>query len=110
MRTATSIFIVLLIVGAAHGQDKPAAEMPSAPKPPAELKRLESLEGTWHCEGVAPAGATGPGSPETRYTSSFRVSRAWDGFAYTIAYDQKDAKPHFAGAWNVGWDGGQKKL
>ena len=109
MRTIAAVAITLL-AGAANAQDVSSGSPQAAPKPATELARLKSLEGTWKCNGVAPAGATGPGSPETKYVSTFAVKRAWDGFAYTITYDQKHSKPHFTGAWNVGWDGNQKKF
>ena len=108
MRTATLMAIALL-AGSAHAQGKPVAGAPPAPRPAAELERLKPLEGRWSCKGVAPAGAMGPGSAETKYASTFTIKRAWDGFAYTLAYDQKPPS-RFSGAWSVAWDGGQKKL
>jgi hypothetical protein len=99
MRVTTVMFMTLL-AGTAHAQEKPATGAPMAPKPAIELDRLKPLEGNWSCKGVTPAGAMGPGSPETKYTSTFTIKRAFSGFSYTIAYDQKESNPPYSGAWN----------
>lgn len=113
MRTA-ALAIFALLVGTAYAEDKPAAGAAApVPKPAAELERLKPLEGIWVCKGVAPAGSMGPGSPEMKYASTFTVKRAFDGFAYTMTYDQKKSKEHpmhLTGTWHVGWDGTQKKF
>ena len=79
---------------------KPAAGAPSAsaagagagasaPKPAPELDQIKWLEGSWHCDGKAPAGPMGP---EHAYKSSMKVKRDLDGFWYVGEYEQKKSK------------------
>ncbi|HKX41985.1 MAG TPA: DUF1579 family protein [Burkholderiaceae bacterium] len=114
MRAATLIATLTLIAqmaGSAHAQNKPGeGSAPPALKPAAELERLKAIEGIWSCTGVTPAGSMGPGSPETKYTSTFTIKPISNGFAYTVAYDQKGATGTYSGAWSAAWDGAQKKL
>jgi Protein of unknown function (DUF1579) len=62
---------------------------PAAPRPPAELDQLKYFEGTWRCEGKAPAGPMGP---EHGYKSTFKVKKDLDGFWYAVEYEQKKSK------------------
>jgi hypothetical protein len=104
---------VLIGGSAARAQDKPAGGAPPAPVPAPELAGLKPLAGSWSCQGVAPAGSMGPGSPEVKYQSSFKVTALHGGFGYELAYAQKKSKDHpmrFEGAWNTGWDASRKKL
>lgn len=104
----TTLVAISLLAGSAYAQAGGGA--PPALKPALELERLKPLEGDWTCKGVVPAGAMGPGSPEAKYTSSFAIKQAWNGFSYTVTYDQKESSPAYSGAWNVAWDGTRKKL
>lgn len=106
---------VTLAAGTASAEDKAAADKKDAamapPKPAPELAHLKPLEGTWVCEGSAPAGAMGPGSPAMKYKSTLKTTKTWDGFGYKIAYEQKKSKEHpmhFSGEWNVGYDVSKK--
>ena len=110
---AVAMPAVLLVLPAARAEDKPAGGAPPTPIPAAELVTLKPLAGSWSCQGVAPAGAMGPGSPEMKYQSTFKVTAIHGGFGYQFAYEQKKSKEHpihFEGAWNVGWDAAKKKL
>ncbi len=109
------LIIFALFAGTAHAEELSASAgtPPPAAKPAPELARLKPLEGLWTCKGAAPAGSLGPGLPEMKYASTFTVKSAWDGFAYTMTYDQKKTKEHpmhFAGGWSIGWDALQKKF
>jgi len=103
------ITIGLALLGQARAEDKP----PPPPKPAAELARLKPLAGSWSCQGASPAGAMGPGSPEMKYQSTFKVTPSAEGFAWTLAYDQKKSKTHpmhFAGYWTAGWHAAEHKM
>jgi hypothetical protein len=65
------------------------ASPPGPPKPPAELDQLKWTEGTWRCEGKAPAGAMGP---EHGYKSTMKIKRELDGFWMAGEYEQKKSK------------------
>jgi hypothetical protein len=65
------------------------APPPGPPKPPAELDGIKWLEGSWHCDGKAPAGPMGP---EHAYKSSMKVKRDLDGFWYVGEYEQRKSK------------------
>lgn len=99
--------------GAAAEKRMPPPPPPAAPKPAPELDRLKPLAGSWSCKGKSPAGSMGPGSPEVSYSSTVTVKPIFDGFAYSVAYDQPKTKTHpehFAGAWTVGFDSAKKVL
>jgi hypothetical protein len=66
-----------------------SAPPPGPPKPPAELDQIKWLEGSWRCDGKAPAGAMGP---EHAYKSTMKVKRELDGFWYSGDYEQKKTK------------------
>jgi hypothetical protein len=67
----------------------PVAAAPVAPKPPAELDQMKVLEGTWRCDGRAPAG---PGGPEHAYKSTWKFKRDLDNFWWAAEYQQLKAK------------------
>lgn len=93
----TTILSLLLAAGASRAQaPKPAAPSgppppPAAgpPKAPGELDGIKWLEGSWRCEGKAPAGAMGP---EHAYKSTMKIKRDLDGFWYVGDYEQKKTK------------------
>jgi len=97
-----------------HAEERaPAAAPVGPPKPAPELARLKPLQGRWTCQGISPAGAFGPGSPEMKYRSTFKVTPTAGGFGWTLAYDQSKSKTHplqFGGYWTAAWDGGEKRL
>jgi Protein of unknown function (DUF1579) len=62
---------------------------PPAPKPPAELDQMKVLEGTWRCEGRAPASAAGP---EHGYKSTWKFKRDLDNFWWAAEYQQAKGK------------------
>ena len=111
-----SLAVVTLLLAAhtARADDKPAAGgPPAAPKPAAELAAIKAMAGNWTCQGVMPAGAMGPGSPEQKYQSTFKVVPIYEGFAYNLTYEQKKSKTHpvhLLGSWSAGWDATKKKL
>ena len=67
----------------------PVAAAPVAPKPPAERDQRKGLEGTWRCDGRAPAG---PGGPEHAYKSTWKFKRDLDNFWWAAEYQQLKAK------------------
>ena len=50
---------------------------------------MKVLEGTWHCDGRAPAGPTGP---EHAYKSTWKFKRDLDNFWWAAEYQQTKAK------------------
>lgn len=60
-----------------------------APKPATELEQMKVLEGTWRCDGRAPAG---PGGPEHAYKSTWKFKRDLDNFWWAAEYQQVKAK------------------
>lgn len=95
---------------AAEGKDK--NYYPPKPQPAPAIAALGALSGIWVCDGAMPAGAIVPGTPETKYRSSFKISPLYDGQAYSIAYEQRfiDSPMVFAGTWYAGWDNVAKAL
>ena len=67
----------------------PGGSAPPGPKPPAELDQMKALEGTWRCEGRAPASAAGP---EHGYKSTWKFKRDLDNFWWAAEYQQTKAK------------------
>lgn len=65
------------------------AAVPVAPKPATELDQMKVLEGTWRCDGRAPAG---PGGPEHAYKSTWKFKRDLDNFWWAAEYQQVKAK------------------
>lgn len=61
----------------------------AAPKPATELDQMKVLEGTWRCDGRAPAG---PGGPEHAYKSTWKFKRDLDNFWWAAEYQQVKAK------------------
>ena len=86
---------VTLPAGAAPHSAGSAAAAPApgavaaAPKPAAELDQMKVLEGTWRCDGRAPAG---PGGPEHAYKSTWKFKRDLDNFWWAAEYQQVKAK------------------
>jgi len=62
---------------------------PAAPKPATELEQMKVLEGTWRCDGRAPAG---PSGPEHAYKSTWKFKRDLDNFWWAAEYQQVKAK------------------
>lgn len=87
--------VTLPAATAAHATPPPVpvaaapAPMPVAPKPAAELDQMKVLEGTWRCDGRAPAG---PGGPEHAYKSTWKFKRDLDNFWWAAEYQQVKAK------------------
>ena len=74
---------------AAPAATPPAPSPPGPPKAPAELDQIKWLEGSWRCDGKAPAGPMGP---EHGYKSTMKIKRELDGFWYAGEYEQKKSK------------------
>lgn len=62
---------------------------PPVPKPPTELDQMKVLEGTWRCEGRAPASAA---APEHGYKSTWKFKRDLDNFWWAAEYQQSKGK------------------
>jgi Protein of unknown function (DUF1579) len=95
---------------AAPGGKAPAGEVP---KPALELAQLDWLKGTWRCDGTAPEGAAGPGSPAQKYKSTFKFGPALDGFWAQMSYEQKKSKTHpvaVKAQGMINWDASQRKF
>jgi len=79
----------------AAGAAAPAAPAGAAPptmappKPAPELDQLKWMEGSWRCDGKAPASAMGP---EHAYKSTMKIKRDLDNFWYVTEYEQKKSK------------------
>lgn len=86
----------------------PASARGEAPKPPPELDAaMKYFTGTWRCDGRMPAGAMGPGSPETPYqvTVKLRRERALADFWYTGEYETRGkGVPPWRAIVHVGFD------
>ncbi len=67
----------------------PVAAAPAGPKPATELEQMKVLEGSWRCDGRAPAG---PSGPEHAYKSTWRFKRDLDNFWWAAEYQQVKAK------------------
>ena len=99
-----------LAVGIALAGNARAEEMP---KPAPELAKLDWMKGSWKCTGTSPAGAMGPGSPESKHKATIKWGRALNDFWGLMQYEQaKDkANPMPVKAQGmVNWDPGQKKF
>lgn len=89
----------------------PAAAAPAAPKPSPELEAaFKSFEGSWKCETKFPAGAMGPGSPETSAKSTVKLKKALGGFFYQGEYEVKKTKqnPGMKASFFLGYQAGAK--
>lgn len=87
-----------------------APSPPGLPKPAAELDQLKFFEGSWRCDGKAPAGPMGP---EHSYKSTFKVKRELDGFWYAADYEQRKSKENpipVKARVHLGYDTGTKKF
>jgi hypothetical protein len=100
--------------GAAATAPRPAAAASApaaaAPKPAAELDQVKFFEGSWRCDGKAPAG---PAGPEHGYKSTFKVKKDLDGFWYSADYEQKKAKDNpmpIKARGYMGYDAGSRKF
>jgi hypothetical protein len=69
----------------------PAAK-PTPPKPAPELAHLAWLLGAWRCDGKAPAGALGPGSPAYDYKSRMTLKKDLKDFVVSLDYEQLKTK------------------
>jgi Protein of unknown function (DUF1579) len=67
------------------------APVVAAPKPAPELDQMKVLEGSWRCDGRAPAG---PSGPEHAYKSTWKFKRDLDNFWWAAEYQQAKAKAH----------------
>src|SRR5436190_140308 len=68
------------------------APKPVAPKPAPELDQLAWLVGNWRCDGKAPAGALGPGSPAYDYKSKMTLKKDLKDFVLSADYEQAKTK------------------
>lgn len=79
------------VPGAAIPPVEPPSSRPVAvaPKPAPELDQMKVLEGSWRCDGRAPAG---PSGPEHAYKSTWKFKRDLDNFWWAAEYQQAKAK------------------
>jgi len=93
----------------------PAAAPAAAPPAPAPSKELEAFmkgfEGTWHCDTKFPAGAMGPGSPETMTKATATIQRDFGGMSWHGHVDVQAAKgvPALTAVVQIGWEPGTKQ-
>ena len=95
----------------------PAATAPAAPPaPPVPAPELvafaKNFEGSWKCESKFPAGAMGPGSPESSGKSTVSIKKDLNGFWYKGLYEIKKSKtlPGMKGQFSMGYDTGSKQV
>jgi hypothetical protein len=74
----------------AAGVESPqVGPLAAAPKPATELEQMKVLEGSWRCDGRAPAT---PSAPEHAYRSTWKFKRDLDNFWWAAEYQQVKAK------------------
>ncbi|HSY39061.1 MAG TPA: DUF1579 family protein, partial [Polyangia bacterium] len=102
---------------AAKGTPAPAAAAPAAPPPPPtpapELTAFaKNFEGNWKCDSKFPAGAMGPGSPESSGKSTVSIKKDLNGFWYKGLYEIKKSKtmPGMKAQFSMGYDPGSKQV
>jgi hypothetical protein len=106
---------------AAKGTPAPAAAAPAAapaaaaapPTPAPELTAFaKNFEGNWKCESKIPAGAMGPGSPESSGKSTVSIKKDLNGFWYKGLYEVKKSKtmPGMKAQFSMGYDPGSKQV
>ena len=106
---------------AAKGTPAPAAAAPAAapaapPAPPTPAPELtafaKNFEGSWKCESKFPAGAMGPGSPESSGKSTVSIKKDLNGFWYKGLYEIKKSKttPGMKAQFSMGYDPGSKQV
>ncbi len=106
---------------AAKGTPAPAAAAPAAapaapPPPPTPAPELtafaKNFEGNWKCESKFPAGAMGPGSPESSGKSTVSIKKDLNGFWYKGLYEIKKSKtmPGMKAQFSFGFDPGSKQV
>jgi hypothetical protein len=86
---------------------------PVAPKPAPELDQLAWLVGSWRCDGKAPAGALGPGSPAYDYKSKMTLKKDLKDFVLSADYEQAKTKANplgYHGKGFMSYDGLAKKF
>ena len=90
----------------------PAAP-PPAPTPAPELTAFaKNFEGNWKCESKFPAGAMGPGSPESSGKATVSIKKDLNGFWYKGLYEIKKSKttPGMKAQFSMGFDPGSKQV
>jgi len=84
-----------------------------APKPAPELEQLAWLVSNWRCDGKAPAGALGPGSPAYDYKSKMILKKDLKDFVISVDYEQAKSKTNpfgYHGKGFMSYDGLAKKF
>jgi len=74
---------------AAGAESPQVGPITAAPKPATELEQMKVLEGSWRCDGRAPAT---PSGPEHAYRSTWKFKRDLDNFWWAAEYQQVKAK------------------
>jgi hypothetical protein len=90
----------------------PAAP-PVAAKPAPELAQISWILGSWRCDGKAPAGALGPGSPPYDYKSRMTLKKDLKDFVISSDYEQAKAKANPIGYHSKGfmtYDGSSRRF
>jgi hypothetical protein len=90
-----------------------AAAKPVAPKPAPEMAQLGWLVGSWKCDGKAPAGALGPGTPAYDYKSKMTLKKDLKDFVISAEYEQVKNKVNpfgYRGKGFMSYDGMAKKF
>ena len=101
---------------AAKGTPAPAAAPAAPPPPPTPAPELtafaKNFEGSWKCESKFPAGAMGPGSPESSGKSTVSIKKDLNGFWYKGLYEIKKSKtmPGMKAQFSMGYDPGSKQV
>ena len=94
----------------------PAAAPAAPPPPPTPAPELtafaKNFEGNWKCESKFPAGAMGPGSPESSGKSTVSIKKDLNGFWYKGLYEIKKSKtmPGMKAQFSMGYDPGSKQV
>ncbi len=115
-------------LGARAEDKKPPAAVPAAapaaapaggaaamtpPKPAPEWEAFaKGAEGTWKCESTSPAGAMGPGSPETKMAYTAKMKKDLGGFWLLGNWETKKTKtaPAMKGMFSTGSPDGKTMI